>query len=43
MQINLSPEGLFPSSRELRQGDVLSLFLFIIAMEGAKQHDGESY
>ncbi|XP_016464777.1 putative mitochondrial protein AtMg01250 [Nicotiana tabacum] len=32
--INGSPEGFFPTYKGLRQGDPLSLFLFIIAMEG---------
>lgn len=32
--VNGSPEGFFASERGLRQGDLLSSFLFLIAMEG---------
>ena len=32
--INGAPAGFFPSQKGLRQGDPLSAFLFIIAMEG---------
>lgn len=32
--INGTPEGFFAAQRDIRQGDPLSLFLFILAMEG---------
>lgn len=32
--INGFPSGFFPSKRDLRQGNLVSPFLFILAMEG---------